>query len=131
MTREEFDKLYLGKVVHCDTEEKANEFLALADSVGYKWVSGESLMKEFHSWETYEEKTCYHITKDGMLYAYTDHYIGNDHQIIEYQPQPKFKVGDKVRVKDGVYTLVIEEIEYHQKAISVLLNKLKKKTKAK
>ena len=44
MTREEFNKLYLGKAVHCDTEEKADEFLALADSVGYRWFSGRSLI---------------------------------------------------------------------------------------
>jgi len=88
MTREEFDKLYLNKVVHCDTEEKANEFLALAD------------------WETSEEKTCYRITKDGMFYAYTSHYGQHDYQIIEYQLQPKFKVGDKVRVKDTIYTTI-------------------------
>jgi hypothetical protein len=88
MTREEFDKLYLGKVVHCDTKEKANEFLALAD------------------WETSEEKTCYRITKDGMFYAYTSNYGQPDYQIIEYQLQPKFKVGDKVRVKDTIYTTI-------------------------
>ena len=32
MTIEEFEELYLGKAVHCDTKEKTNEFLALADS---------------------------------------------------------------------------------------------------
>ena len=130
MTREEFDKLYLGKVVHCDTEEKANEFLALADSFGYKWVDGSSLVGD-NPWKIHNKETCYRVQKRGLAYSCTIHYGQHGHQIIEYQPQPKFKVGDKVRVKDGVYTLVIEEIEYHQKAISVLLNKLKKKTKAK
>jgi hypothetical protein len=109
MTREEFDKLYLNKAVHCDTEEKANEFLALADSVGYKWSSGKSL-KEFHSWEIYEEKTCYRITKDGMFYANTSHYIGDGYQIIEYQLQPKFKVGDKVRINNTLKVGVIERV---------------------
>lgn len=55
MNREEFDKLYLGKAVHCDTEEKANEFLALADSVEYKWIWGESLIKNLHG-NTMEKK---------------------------------------------------------------------------
>lgn len=159
MNREEFDKLYLNKVVHCDTKEKANEFLALAD------------------WETSEEKTCYRITKDGMFFAYTSHYDQYGYQIVEYQLQPKFKVGDKVRVKDTIYTTIngkvgvivnlhtlikgfhfvkvddtlwflnedklekveeltneketiediIEEIEYHQKAINVLRDRLKRK----
>jgi hypothetical protein len=112
MNREQFDRLYLGKVVHCDTEEKANEFLALADSVGYKWSSGKSLIEEFHSWETYEEKTCYRITKDGMFYAYTSYYIGDGYRIIEYQLQPKFKVGDddmKYRKKP----VVIEAVQFN------------------
>lgn len=180
MTREEFDKLYLDKVVHCDTEEKANEFLALADSVGYKWSSGTSLIEE-NCWAFYKEYTCYEVQKWGLVYCDTRHYIRHGYQIIEYQLQPKFKVGDKVRVKNTLYTTVngkvgviervhttsptlctvkidgafwyfyenqlekveeptyeeetiddiIEEIEYHQTAINVLLNRLKRKVKVK
>lgn len=180
MTREEFDKLYLNKVVHCDTEEKANEFLALADSVGYKWINGKSLIEE-NFWAEYKKETCYEVKKRGVMYCDVDFYK-NDYQIIKYQLQPKFKVGDKVRVKDtqsfynydkiGVIERVdmssglpyfvniygdgwlwemaeeslekteeeptykeetiddiIEEIEYHQKAINVLRNRLKRKAK--
>ena len=184
MTREEFDKLYLDKAVHCDTEEKANHFLALADSVGYKWLSGRSLIEE-NMWETYEEETCYLVIKDEFMFCSIDFYKIECIEIIEYQPQPKFKEGDKVRVKDASYTRtngkvgvvesvsssspmlyyvriddddiheirciyetqlekveeitdkeetiddIIEEIEYHQKAISVLHNKLKMKAKVK
>lgn len=176
MTREEFDRLYLGKVVHCDTEEKANEFLALADSVGYKWVDGKSLIEE-NFWEEYKKETCYEVKKGGFRYCDVDFYK-NNYQIIEYQLQSKFKVGDKVRVKDTTYTTIdgkvgvvekvspllirlpavdtlwilnenelekveeptnkeetiddiIEEIEYHQKAINVLLDRLKRKAKVK
>lgn len=181
MTREEFDKLYLGKAVHCDTEEKANHFLALADSVGYEWNSGISLMEEFNCWETYKEETCYEITKYGLLLADTKCFKLDGYQIIEYQLQSKFKVGDKVRVKNTLFTTIngklgvierafssspspygvkidgtlwyfyenelekveeptyeeepiddiIEEIEYHQIAINVLLNRLRRKVKAK
>lgn len=145
MTREEFDRLYLGKAVHCDTEEKANEFLALADSVGYNWVNGKSLIEE-NFWEEYKKETCYEVKNGGFMYCDVDFYK-NNYQIIEYQRQSKFKVGDKVRVK-GAYTPInekveeqirkeeaiddiIEEIEYHQKAINVLLNILKRKAKVK
>jgi len=34
MTKEQFDELYLGRAVHCDTEEKAIEFLSLAHEFG-------------------------------------------------------------------------------------------------
>lgn len=178
MTREEFNRLYLDKAVHCDTEEKANHFLALADSVGYKWMSGYSLIEK-NNWGLYKEKTCYRIIEDEFVLGSTIYYGQHGHPVIEYQPQPKFKEGDKVRVKDTIYTTIngkvgvivslysvcvgfltvkvddklwflsendlekveeptnkeetiddiIEEIEYHQKAINVLCNRLKRKAK--
>lgn len=179
MTREEFDRLYLGKAVHCDTEEKANAFLALADSFGYKWVDGSSLVGD-NAWKLYNKETCYRVQKWGLTYSDTSHYSRHGYQIINYQLQPKFKVGDKVRIKDAYTPIngkvgvivnlhslftgsptvkidnalwcfletelekveeptyegetiedIIEEIEYHQKAINVLHDRLKRKTKVK
>ena len=102
MTRNEFDKLYLGKAVYCDTEEKANHFLVLADSVGYIWNSGRRLIEE-NMWETYEKETCYLVTYDGFMFCNKDHFALNGYQIIEYQLPPKFKVGDRVRIKDTIF----------------------------
>ena len=90
MNREQFDKLYLGKAVHCDTEEKANEFLALADSVGYKWSSGTSLREE-NCWELYKEETCYSVEEGGFMFSHTSYFIRGIYRVIEYQLQPKFK----------------------------------------
>ena len=104
MTIKEFNKLYLGKAVHCDTEEKANEFLALADSVGYGWGSGESLIEK-NEWERYEEETCYEVTKSGIWFGSTNYFNLGTYRIIEYQPQLKFKVGDKVRVNNASPTI--------------------------
>lgn len=119
MTREEFDKLYLGKAVHCDTEEKANEFLALADSVGYKWYSGCGLTGR-NFWEDYEKETYYHITNKGILFGNIKFLHRLDgYQIIEYQ----------LPYKEETIDDIIEEIEYHQKAINVLHNRLKRKAK--
>lgn len=179
MTKEQFDKLYLGKAVHCDTEEKANEFLALADSVGYKWESGKRLIEK-NAWERYEKETCYYVTNDSLTYSNTNYFKLGVYQLIKYQSQPKLKVGDRVRVKDTPYIVngkvgviekvnplsplpyavkidgdswlwiltenelekteeptykeetiddIIEEIEYHQKAINLLHNRLKRKAK--
>lgn len=105
MTREEFNKLYLGKVVHCDTEEKANEFLALADSVGYKWSSGTSLREE-NCWELYKEETCYAVEEGGFMFSHTSYFIRGIYQVIEYEPLSKFKVGDKVRVNNTLYRTI-------------------------
>lgn len=105
MTREEFDRLYLDKAVHCDTKEKANHFLALADSVGYKWKLGQSLIGN-NFWEECEKETCYRVQKRGLTYSDTIHYNSHGYQIIEYEPQSKFKEGDKVRVNNTLFTTI-------------------------
>jgi len=64
MTKEEFIKKYEGKAVHCDTEEKANEFLKLADSLGFKWNGGNSLI-EYNNWDWYKSTTCYILGFSG------------------------------------------------------------------
>lgn len=105
MTREEFNKLYLGKAVHCDTEEKANEFLALADSVGYEWVTKMWLVGN-SQWERYKEETCYEVARMGFLLGDVKFYKDKNYEIIEYQSQLKLKAGDEVRVKDAPYTTI-------------------------
>ena len=109
MNREEFDKLYLGKAVHCDTEEKANEFLALADSVGYKWTNKRELIN-YSQWETYKKETCYELTKRGFMFGNRNYLNQGDYQFIEYQLQPKFKVGDKVRINSTAFTTINEKV---------------------
>ena len=100
MTKQEFESLYGNNVaIHCDTEEKANEFLALADSFGYKWVNKRELIN-YSQWEIYKEKTCYEVTKQGLMFSDKNYFKVNGYQFIEYQLQPKFKLGDKVRVNN-------------------------------
>ena len=43
MTEQEFMNKYVGKAVHCDTEEKAKELLKLAHGFGWKWPMADSL----------------------------------------------------------------------------------------
>lgn len=179
MTRYEFNKIYFGKAVHCDTEERANHFLALADSVGYRWVNNKELIN-YNQWERYKEETCYEVTEYGLMYDNTELFKQTKHEIIEYTSPPKFKVDDNVRINNASSTIngkvgviervnslvsrsyavkidgdswlwfltedklekveeqickeetiddIIEEIEYHQKAINVLHNRLKRKAK--
>lgn len=114
MTKEQFDKVYFGKAVHCDTEEKAKEFLELADSVGYKWVSGSSLI-EGNLWEVYKEETYYRASNNSVMFGNINYPNLNTNQIIEYQLQPKFKVGARVKIKNTSYIIngqvgVIEKV---------------------
>jgi len=82
--KKQFDDLYKNKAVHCDTEEKANEFLSLANSVGYKWVSNRSLLED-NNWELYKERTCYYIGEYGFEYTRIGWYYENGYEVLEYQ----------------------------------------------
>ena len=125
MTKEEFDSLYFGKAIHCDTEEKANHFLALADSVGYKWFSGSGITGR-NFWEDYEKETYYHITNDGVLFGKINYIKQDDYQIIEYQLQPKFKA-EEPTYKEETIDDIIDEIRAKWSEIDILLNQLEKK----
>lgn len=107
MTRKEFDDLYLNKAVHCDTEEKANEFLKLAHDVGYEWSNHKSLL-DINNYFEYKDKTCYKVNAEGITYASLRFYRGEDLTIVEFEPETikentmKYKVGDKVRVREDL-----------------------------
>lgn len=106
MTKEQFDDLYLGKVVHCDTEEKAKALLKLAKSFGYKWESGSDLEK-INYWGNHKENTCYRFIESFVLYSPKRYYRELGCTIVEFELEKettkendtKFKVGDKVRVR--------------------------------
>ena len=107
MTKQEFESLYGNNVaVHCDTEEKANEFLALADSVGYKWFTGVGLVGRNY-WKDFGKETCYKVGKYGLTFDCVAYFKENnyEYEIIEYTLQPKFKLGDKVRVNNTLYII--------------------------
>ena len=120
MTKEQFDSLYYGKAVHCDTEEKAKEFLALADSVGYKWITKNDLIK-FSEWEKYKKETCYEPTENGFMFADFDFFKHENYEFVEYQLETKAKV-------ETTETL-IDEIKAKWSEINILLNRLEKKEK--
>lgn len=61
-------ELLRGKVVNCQTQEDAREFMEIADKLGYSWDSGGSLIEQTR-WLRYGKYTCYvpSITKDMYL----------------------------------------------------------------
>jgi len=86
MTKQQFDELYLGKAVHCDTEEKANKFLELAHGFGYKWRNGISLLEE-NCYHYYQEKTCYLVNGYGFEYCDKYYYIEEDYEVVKFKQQ--------------------------------------------
>ena len=105
MTKLQFDSLYYGKAVHCDTEEKAKEFLILAISVGYEWF-GDAEEPDFTKWQIYKDDTHYFVksflwNEDSIKCGSSDFFLRYDIDCVEFIPQSqKFKVGDRVRIKD-------------------------------
>jgi len=82
MTEQEFRDKYVGKAVHCDTEEKAKELLKMAHDFGWKWPMADSL------WEG--EDTCYRIrdTKN-VTTADRDFYVEEGLKIVKFESEEK------------------------------------------
>lgn len=49
-----------GFTMHCKTEDEAKSFCRYLDSIGRKWIDGQSYLSTTH-WEKYREQTCYSI----------------------------------------------------------------------
>lgn len=70
-------------VIHCDTEEKANDLLKYLNSKGIEWCSGEKLKYNNYFW--YKELTCYRLNHTGLSYSDIDWYKSNYHDIVEWK----------------------------------------------
>jgi hypothetical protein len=78
----DYDKIMKENVVvHCDTEEKANNLLLWADSKGLKWSDYKSYKYNF--WNVYWQKTCYDLY-NGEFTNY-NYYKNNNYKIYKYE----------------------------------------------
>lgn len=66
-------------VVHCPTEELANQVLRIADELGYRWNTRKKYT-EYNHWDEYEDQTCYYF-KCGT-YCEKSNFIENNNNII-------------------------------------------------
>lgn len=64
---EEFKKGNIA--VHCDTEEKAKDFLEKCDTKGIKFKVRNRTTEGTNSWKWYEEQTIYCINNNKLLYS--------------------------------------------------------------
>lgn len=72
-----------GMVIHCPTEQEANQLIKWAYKSGWHWNGGTST--EETSWEEHQEETCYKFYEDNSItYAYTKYFVENSHRIIEF-----------------------------------------------
>jgi len=82
LTKEQFDKMYVGEriLVRFETKELAREFLALADRFGHTWVTGRNYLFD-NRWES--GNTCYNIF-EGTRYDYWALQQPENYIIIKY-----------------------------------------------
>lgn len=71
-------------VIHCDTEEKANDLLDYLNEEGVKWNSGKKLM-EYNSYINYKEFTCYNYEFGCLSYSDIYFYKTLGYEIIEWE----------------------------------------------
>jgi len=83
MTKEEFNKKYVGEriVVHCKTEELADELLKRANEFGYQWNSKKKFI-DINGWHIEKENTCYRFYNGK--YATLQFYKSQNYKIIEF-----------------------------------------------
>lgn len=93
MTKYEFDMLYVGKrrVVHCDTYDKAKEFLTLAHKFGYRWWDDEEYLEYTNGIERednfyynrHKKYTCYDINAGEYNHIYN--YKDVKYRVVKYE----------------------------------------------
>ena len=71
------------KSVHCDTEEKTNKFFRFLHDVGFKWSSGESLLRANYC-DMYGE-LCYFVRMSGVTYGQYDVSRKKGGDVISYE----------------------------------------------
>lgn len=97
---EEFKDENNNIVVHCKTEEEANDFCNQMHEHGLRWCTGQTYL-EGTKYNGFKTKTCY---SNSGRYCNKDYYIENDYKILEWSDY--MKVGNKeftkADLKDGM-----------------------------
>jgi hypothetical protein len=107
---------YKGKyVMHCKTDEEADNFLNYLDSIGKKWCSGRSYLSN-NCWNCYTINTVYNFNNDS--YCNIDQAKRYGYKILEWSDfmNKKFtkadlKTGDVVKKRNGEVEIVIKEFD--------------------
>jgi len=95
-------------IIHTPTQELYNKTLKKLIASGFKWASGSNRIEE-NRWVKYGERT--RIDTVNGYYGHDGNF--NDEKIVEasdYLGEPKFKVGDKVKIKQDCSRCIAGEI---------------------
>lgn len=83
----DWDRFKNGKIaVHCDTEEKANDFLKECNKQGITWTDGDKTT-EINCWFWYEKDTSYACSdgKSKLTFEFLEHYKDKELEIIKWE----------------------------------------------
>lgn len=84
----DIEDLSKGEIaIWCNTEEKADDFLAYLESKGILWSSGDSPTND-NKWYVETKNTCYRIAGDGLRYDSMSQYIESGKEILEWEVLP-------------------------------------------
>ena len=97
-----YDKIMQPQtVVHCNTQEKANNLLKWADSMGLEWCDGRSYLTK-NSWQTHKDETYYRLY--GGSFGNIN-YSGND-IILKYED---VIMEENKNIEDGWYYIKLNQ----------------------
>lgn len=79
-------ELLKGKVVNCQTEEEAKEFLSFMHKNGYKWCSGDTTISKTY-WEVNRNNTVYYfdVVHENISYGDKEMVNNGKYQITTYR----------------------------------------------
>ena len=106
---------YKGKyVMHCKTEEEANDFCRYLNFIGRKWYNGSSYLNNT-SFYIYNTHTAYYFNEG--VYGGLCNARANNYTILEWEDFMKhtftkadLKTGDIVKQRDGIVQVFIKEL---------------------
>lgn len=83
----DWDRFKKGEIaVHCDTEEKAKDFLKECKNRNINWLTGRDVTQR-NNWESYKKDTCYCCFDGDSKLGYSDYefYIREGKEIIKWE----------------------------------------------
>lgn len=96
-------------VMHCKTKEEAEVFCRYLDSIGHKWITGDSYLLK-NNWDKYEKLMCYNFNKD--VYSDKQYYEEEGYIILEMEDFMSDTISNKDRINKVFKILGVDPNEY-------------------
>jgi hypothetical protein len=108
-------------VVHCNTQDKANQLMQYFEDNGITWDNGNN-PTENSNWYTHKEGICYDLVW-GLKKLYSgrkDYFLGKHYQIVEFEDIDIPNKEGKYRFIDLVGKRIVIHCDTEEKAIQII-----------